>query len=193
MTDWKTMPVPESALPRQTVEAHPKFRAFVDALAQLKPKQRAFVRALPAAHYVPAAAARDLKARGMRGVSADSAARWMSQPEVKRAVDIYRELAGEFAGIDALSVMLRVSAWADYCMELVPAYNRKGEVIGERRRDPANGLRALELLGKHTGALGRDDSAPAPRQLPAFIVGINIATPEPRPAIDVHVTEVRSD
>jgi hypothetical protein len=189
---WRTLDAPQTNLPRQAAEAHPKFRTFVDALADLSPNQRRFVRKLPECHYVPAEAARQLQAAGMRGISSDTARRWMGLPEVKRAVEVYKELAGEFAGVDALSVMLRVSAWADYCAEIVPIFGKKGEMVGERRRDPANGLRALELLGRHTGALGKEDAQQTARLLPAFIVGINIAAPE-RPAIDVQVTEVRSD
>jgi len=151
--DWLDI----SGVPRGIVEANPKFHALVAAFEKLDPDQQTFVQALPAAHYVAAQALRNLQAKGMQ-ISERTVYRWMSAPEVKRAIDAHRDLAGEFAGIDALSVMLRVSAWADYCFEEVDLFSRDGKPLGRGKRDAVNGLKALELLGKHTRAIGPESS-----------------------------------
>jgi len=162
--DWlDTCDYPVAKLPREVVESNPKYRALVQALAPLSPNQKSYVRALPAAHYIPAHALMNLQAAGMK-ISERTVYRWQSDPTVQQAVALYREVASNFAGIDALSVMLRVSAWADYCEELIPATDNNGNPVlmeGKpvlKKRDVVNGLKALELLGKHTNALGKDSA-----------------------------------
>ena len=176
LIDWLDTVPAHDGVPRKELVANPRYQELVQAFACLTPAQRTFVRALPAAHYVPLQAVKALKAAGMK-ISDRTAYRWMSDSHVKRAIDVYRALAGEFAGVDALSVMLRVSDWARYCAEEVPELDSEGNQTGRtRRRDAANGLKALELLGKHTKALGAD-SGPVARQLPAFAVIVNAAQP----------------
>lgn len=199
--DWLNIDHPVVALDRDVVESNPKYAALVKALTPLSPNQKSYVRALPAAHYVPAQALKNLQAAGMK-ISERSVYRWQSDPAVRQAVALYRELASDFAGIDALSVMLRVSAWAAYCEELIPATDNNGNpllVDGKpvlKKRDVANGLKALELLGKHTHALGKDSEAPnAP---PPTGPGLNItfihnAAPQPvriGEVVDAEVIEV---
>jgi hypothetical protein len=180
--DWLNTDSPVVKLDRAIVESNPRYLALVRAFEPLSPNQKSYVRALPAAHYVPAQALKALQAAGMK-ISERTVYRWQTDPAVKQAVALYRELASDFAGIDALSVMLRVSAWAAYCEELVPATDNNGNpltVDGKpvlKKRDVANGLKALELLGKHTHALGKESETTTARQLPAFVVGINVQTP----------------
>jgi hypothetical protein len=184
LDDWMNIDqLPVVGIPRDVVEANPKYQALVAAFEDLTPKQQEFVRAMPAASYVAATCLKHLQARGS-SVSERTVYRWLSDEKVKRAIDLHRELAANFAGIDALSVMLRVSEWCAYCEELIPTTDNNGNQIlvdGKpvlRKRDVVNGLKALELLGKHTHALGNDrDDAPIRRQLPAFIVGVQIQTP----------------
>jgi hypothetical protein len=155
--DWLNIDSPVVKLDRAVVESNPKYQALVKAFEPLSPSQKDYVRALPAAHYVPAHALKALQAAGMK-ISERTVYRWQTDPAVKQAVACYRELASDFAGIDALSVMLRVSAWADYCFEEVELFSRDGKPLGRGKRDAVNGLKALELLGKHTKAIGPDAS-----------------------------------
>jgi hypothetical protein len=181
--DWMSidqLPMPAVGIPQDVIEETPEYRRAVKAFSALPKNQQEFVRAMPAAHYVAAKALANLKARGST-LSERTVYRWLADPKVKAAIDLQREVVGAFAGIDPLSVMLRVARWADYCEELVPAVDNNGGQIlinGEpvlKKRDVVNGLKALELLGKHTHALGPTaDDAPTRRQLPAFIVGVQI-------------------
>jgi hypothetical protein len=194
--DWLDI----TGIPRNVVEANPKFQALVEAFEKLEPEQQAFVQALPAAHYVAAQAMRDLQARGVQ-LSERTVYRYMSSPAVKRAVDAHRDLAGDFAGIDALSVMLRVSAWADYCFEEVDLFSRDGKPLGRGKRDAVNGLKALELLGKHTRALGPESNTTnitnnAPAQFVYKIItceGTEKQLAAAGTVIDVEAKEVKSD
>lgn len=182
--DWLAkMPAPsKTAIPREVLERNPRFNLLVEALADLTPKERKYVRLLPSANYIPKAVLRMMQAEGVK-VSEPSIYRWASDPLVQRAVEIQRQLAGEFSGIDALSVILRINEWAAYCAETIDVLDANGNKIGERRRDPANGLKALELLAKHTGALGKEEQAQV-REGPGLVIQIN-ATPQQKPAIDV--------
>jgi hypothetical protein len=196
--DWLDI----SGIPRNVVEANPKFQALVEAFEKLEPEQQAFVQALPAAHYVAAQAMRNLQAKGVQ-ISERTVYRYMSSPAVKRAIDAHRDLAGDFAGIDALSVMLRVSAWADYCFEEVDLFSRDGKPLGRGKRDAVNGLKALELLGKHTKAIGPDSSTTnitnnAPAQFVYQIISSKEGISPKQIAgsgavIDAEVTEVSKD
>lgn len=171
--DWLNidqLPVPAVGIPQDVIEANPAYQKLVKAYDALEPEQQEFVRALPAANHVARTALRNMQARGVQ-LSERTIYRWMTDPKVKFAIDLQRELASNFAGIDPLSTMLRVVAWADYCEELVPSTDNNGNpllVDGKpvlKKRDVANGLKALELLGRHTKALGSDE---APRtQAPA--------------------------
>jgi hypothetical protein len=200
--DWLNIDSPPVKIDRAVVEASPQYQALVKAFAPLSPSQRDYVRSLPEAHYVPARVLKNLQARGMK-ISPRTVYRWQTDPAVKYAVACYRELASEFAGIDALSVMLRVSAWAEYCEELVPMTDNNGHPVLDadgkptlKKRDVANGLKALELLGRHTKAIGPESAGNTSnqRQLPAFVIGVNIQTAPTKPeAIDVQITEVPSE
>jgi hypothetical protein len=167
--DWMNLDqLPTVGIPQDVVEANPKYQALVASFRALDKKQQEFVRAMPAAQYVAAKALVMLKARGST-ISERTIYRWLSDPKVKLAIDLHRELAGNFAGIDALSVMLRVVAWCDYCEEVVPVF-KDGVEIGTQKRDPSNGLKALELLGKHTHALGKVEESTQRREGPGLVV-----------------------
>lgn len=199
--DWLSIDQPPVKLDRKSVESNPKYHALVQALAPLNPNQKDYVRALPAAHYVPAQALRNLQAAGMK-ISERSVYRWQTDPAVQQAVAKYRELASDFAGIDALSVMLRVSAWADYCFEEVELFSRDGKPLGRGKRDASNGLKALELLGKHTRAIGPESANTtinnhAPAQFVYQIISSKEGAETKRiegsaSVIDANVTEVTS-
>jgi hypothetical protein len=201
--DWLSIDVPSVKVPKAVVENSPKYQALVAALVPLSPKQKSYVRALAAAHYVPAQALKKLQAAGME-ISERTIYRWQTDDKVKRAVALYREAASEFAGIDSLSVMLRVSAWADYCFEEVDLFSRDGKPLGRGKRDAVSGLKALELLGKHTGAIKPADnrSTTINNNAPAQFVYQIVSSKEGAPAeqiagsgavIDVEVKEVPKD
>lgn len=187
--DWMNLDqLPAVGIPQDAVEANPKYQALQAAIAELNPQQQEFVYAMPVAHFVAAKALRNMKAAGS-DIGERTMERYATDPAVKRVIDMYREFAGSVAGIDALSVMLRVEAWADYCEELVPTTDNNGAVLLDkdgsprmRKRDIANGLKALELLGRHTKALGNDSETAATQARPGPGLSItfihNVAAPQ---------------
>lgn len=165
------LPVPFEGIPQDVIEANPMYQKLVAAYDALEPEQQEYVRALPAADYVARTALRHLQERGVK-LSERTVYRWMTDEKVKLAVGLQRELASNFAGVDPVAVMLRVVRWLDYSEELVAVTDNNGAVIFDkdgqqrmRKRDPATAIKCLEMLGRHTKAIGGDE---APRtQAPA--------------------------
>jgi len=187
---------PRKNLPAR-LEKSPKYPDLVRAMHALNWRQRKFVRLLPKANYVAAVALSMLPE-----VSRASVYRWVNSDKVKAAIALQMEVAGEIAGIDATRVVLQIADWAQYCREEVQLYSRDGKPLGVGRRDAANGLRALEMLAKHTGVIKPADNRStvinnnAPAQFVYKIItceGTEKQLAAASTVIDVEATEVKSD
>jgi len=161
--------LPAVQIPGEELKRNPQFRELQIAMVGLTAKQKLYVRALPGCHYIPSQALKYLQAQGVK-ISERSVYRFHTDPAVKAAVACYRQLAGQYVGIDPLAIMLRIEAWASYCEEETMRYSRDGKELGTGRRDPVNGLKALELLGKHVGALAPDESLRPAQAGPALVM-----------------------
>lgn len=132
------------SLPSQIEQvAYEKLQAVKD----LPPDKRAFVLAF--ADYAPIGAA----AR-RAGVTRQEALEFLDDTDVQLALQMCRDPASRAIGVGLQWQLTKSKEIVDYGTELDIAYDKNGNEIGERMKDAFNAVKALELIGKLTGAIG---------------------------------------
>lgn len=145
----------------------PALRSDLDkSLDMLSKKQQRFLRAWAEHSFVANHAIAALENSGQWAPHRRTIARWKQNPDFVRAVDTWKALVLEMAGVDAASVVARVNDLALYNSEKI---TDEGKV---RMRDANASLAALRLLMPYVGLAdkGRNDDLPS---VPSFQIIVN--------------------
>jgi hypothetical protein len=175
--EWMRLEPDDRALVKRKLEEDPAFSEVIAALKGLPAPQRTFMACFSRAHFDPVMARKLYKRLTGRVLSGRKLAQWMEDPAFKGAVAKTEELAARAVGVSPANVL---SSLADI----------RRRNLG---KDDRTAMIALELIGKHLRMWrSAEDQQAGGKQLPAFVVSVNIATPEPRPAVDVAFHEVKN-
>jgi hypothetical protein len=168
-----------------------KYQGMVAALKQCSPKQRAYLNALQEACFDEDVARKALADKGTR-VSRYTVRKWELEPSFTQALRDAVEYTLAANAVSQVGVVAQLQRAVRVNGALVKCKTEHG-VEYEKFVDAAALNTALDRLAKRLGML-KSDEAPASRQLPAFVVGINIqqSPAAPKDVIDVKVTEVPS-
>ncbi len=175
--DWLNIEEPKTPA-RDLVKQDPAFMALVEHTKTLTAQQRNFLVCYSASHYDPVLACQRYAETFRRKLSPRKLASWLrDDPNFGKAIQMREELAARATGVSAANVLS--------CLADIRRRN-----LG---KDDRAAMKALEMIGKHLRMFKVFDEAPTNRQLPAFVVGVQIqqAAPAlPADAITVKVTEV---
>lgn len=168
-----------------------KYRGMVEALTKCSPKQRLYLNALQEACFDEDAARKALADKGTR-VSRYVIRKWEAEPFFTQALRDAVEYTLAANAVSQVGIVAQLQRAVRVNGALVKRKTEDG-VEYEAFVDAGALNTALDRLAKRLGML-KSDEAPASRQLPAFVVGVNIQTNPTAapPAIDVKVTEVPS-
>jgi hypothetical protein len=81
---------------------------------------------------------------------------WLENQHFARALELSRELVHITSGVSLANVLAEAKNVLAEALKPQPVLHQ-GRDTGFREKDLASALRAIELLGKHVGAWGRDD------------------------------------
>jgi hypothetical protein len=170
-----TEPAPPA---RDLITQDPQFQALTEHTKTLTAQQRNFLVCYGSSHYDPVLACERYERMFKRTLSQRKLVKWLrDDPNFGKAIQMREELAARAAGISAANVL--------DCLADIRRRN-----LGT---DDRAAMQALEMIGKHLRMFKVFDEAPGQRNLPAFVVGIQIQqTPAPGQVIDAKVIEVPS-
>jgi len=152
-----------------------KFAALTTALKKCSPKQRVFLLALQENCFDEKAAHKALADKGTR-VSWHAVRKWRdSEPWFVEAQRHAIDYALAATGVSHVGVLAQLMRAVRVNGATVKRKTDTGEEY-EQFVDATNLLHALDKLGKRVKMFATDDDAPARRQLPAFIVGVQVQT-----------------
>jgi hypothetical protein len=176
--DWLNVEPETSA--RDLIKQDPAFSALVEHTKTLTAQQRNFLVCYSASHYDPVLACQRYAETFKRKLSPRKLASWLrDDPNFGKAIQMREEMAARAAGVSAANVL--------DCLADIRRRN-----LG---KDDRAAMQALEMIGKHLRMFKTEENTASQRQLPAFVVGINIqqSPAAPKDVIDVKVTEVPSE
>lgn len=174
--DWLNVEPETSA--RDLIKQDPQFSALVEHTKTLTAQQRNFLVCYSASHYDPVLACQRYLETFKRKLSAHKLAAWLrDDPNFGKAIQMREEMAARAAGVSAANVL--------DCLADIRRRN-----LG---KDDRAAMQALEMIGKHLRMFRAADEAPSTRQLPAFVVGVQIQQTAPVDTVNVKVIEVPSN
>lgn len=163
---------------RDLVKQDPQFAELVEHTKTLTAQQRNFLVCYSASHYDPELACKRYAEVFNRKLTQRKLASWLrDDPNFGKAISMREEIAARACGVSPANVLS--------CLADIRRRN-----LG---KDDRAAMQALEMIGKHLRMFKVFDEAPANRQLPAFVVGVQIQQTAPAPPVDaitVKVTEV---
>lgn len=168
--------------PRETAKElalrDPQFSELVEHTKTLTAQQRNFLVCFSASHYDPVLAIERYRETFKRKLTQRRLASWLhDDPNFAKAIQMREEIAARAAGVSAANVL--------DCLADIRRRN-----LG---KDDRCAMQALEMIGKHLKMFKVADETPGgQRNLPAFVVGVQIQTVQ-QPAVDVKVVEVKQD
>jgi hypothetical protein len=176
--DWLDI---EPTVPaRDLIKQDPAFHALTEHTKTLTAKQRNFLVCYSASHYNPVLACQKYLQTFKRKLSQRKLAAWLrDDPNFGKAIQMREEMAARAAGVSAANVL--------DCLADIRRRN-----LGT---DDRAAMQALEMIGKHLRMFKVEDAQSTQRQLPAFIVGVQIQQVQqhaPVEAINVKFKEVPS-
>ncbi|HEY2858792.1 MAG TPA: hypothetical protein VGJ21_10280 [Terracidiphilus sp.] len=174
--DWLDIEPKPSA--RDLIKQDPQFSELVEHTKTLTAQQRNFLVCYSASHYDPVLACKKYLEVFKRKLSQRQLAAWLrDDPNFGKAIQMREEMAAKAAGVSAANVL-----------DCLADIRRRNMGTDDRAA-----MQALEMIGKHLRMFRAADEAPSARQLPAFIVGVQIQQAAPVGAVNVQVTEVPHD
>lgn len=135
----------------------PKLVKYIHAARRLMPKQRMFIRALVQSGRNVRAALSLYNARAVTQLSFGQVMSWMRTPEYMEVLRAAQDHFLNLAGIDPKDQLLKAVKVFDEAMTPAPILH-KGKHTGYFEQDRANALRALEHVGRLTGATKEADT-----------------------------------
>lgn len=170
-------PQPAQELQPAVSEAAETRRELVLALRQLDGDQRVFLEELVEESFDVKRAIKATRARGFQCSRQRLERKWMHQPEFSRALDRLKDYGALSIGISKTALLARLLKLADDCRALVTVLDKNDNAI-TRPVDAQAARHTLETIAKISGVL-RDEQRDARQTLPAFVVGIQVSTPNP--------------
>jgi hypothetical protein len=168
--DWLEISPP--TLPA-IVNDEAKYQGMVAALQRCSPKQRLYLNELQTACFDEDAARKTLADKGVR-ISRHRIRSWENEPSFTQALRDSIEYSLAAAAVSQVGVVAQLQRAVRVNGALVKCQTEHGEPY-EKFVDAAALNTALDRLAKRLGML-KTDEAPAQRQLPAFVVGIQVQT-----------------
>ena len=177
--DWLDQDVEPTVPARDLIKQDPAFQALTEHTKTLTAQQRNFLVCYSASHYDPVLACHRYHETFKRKLSQRKLASWLrDDPSFGKAIQMREELAARAAGVSAANVL--------DCLADIRRRN-----LGT---DDRAAMQALDMIGKHLRMFKTEETQSTQRQLPAFIVGIQIQqAPAPAQVIDATVIEVKQD
>lgn len=162
MSDLDWLDIEPDVTARDLVKQDPQFAALVEHTKTLTAQQRNFLVCYSASHYDPVLACKRYVDTFKRKLSTRKLAVWLrDDPNFGKAIQMREEIAAAAAGVSAANVL--------DCLADIRRRN-----LG---KDDRAAMQALEMIGKHLRMFRpADETASTQRQLPAFIVGVQIQT-----------------
>ncbi len=176
-TDWLDISPPR--LPA-IVNDESKYQGMVAALKLCSPKQRLYLNALQESCFDEDVARKTLADKGTR-VSRYAIRKWELEPCFTQALRDAVEYSLAANAVSQVGVVAQLQRAVRVNGALVKCRTEHGAEY-EKFVDAAALNTALDRLAKRLGML-KTDEAPANRQLPAFVVGINVQTPPGHPVM----------
>jgi hypothetical protein len=139
------------------VGANPKHLKAIHAARRLMPRQRVFIRALIQSNRNVQLALKLYNGRSVTKLSFGQVMSWMRIPEYLEVLNAAQEHFLDLAGIDPKAQLFRAVKVFDEAMTPAPILY-KGAHTGYFEQDRANGMRALEHIGRLTGATKEADT-----------------------------------
>lgn len=90
------------------------------------------------------------------GISRLDAMDFLDDADVVTALRMCRDPASRAIGVGMQYQLTKAKEIIEYGMEQAPTFDKFGNPIGERMKDAFNGVKALELLAKITGTIGKE-------------------------------------
>lgn len=178
MSDEDWLDIEPRPTARDLIKQDPQFSELVEHTKSLTAQQRNFLVCYSASHYDPVLACRKYAEVFKRQLSQRKLAAWLrDDPNFGKAIQMREEMAAKAAGVSAANVL--------DCLADIRRRN-----LGT---DDRAAMAALEMIGKHLRMFKTEDAQTSQRQLPAFIVGVQIQQAAPVSAVNVQVTEVPHD
>lgn len=192
MSDDNWLDISPPKLPA-IVNDESKYQGMVAALKRCSPKQRLYLNALQEACFDEDVARKALADKGTR-VSRYVIRKWEIEPAFTQALRDAVEYSLAANAVSQVGVVAQLQRAVRVNGSLVKCKTEDGAEY-EKFVD-ANALNtALDRLAKRLGML-KSDEVSTSRNLPAFVVGVQIQQTAPLPAVDaitVKVTEVTSN
>jgi hypothetical protein len=175
--EWLRLSDDDRQLVRGKMMEDPAWGELITTLKALPAPQRSFLSVYSKSHFdMQTARARYRELTG-RTLSTKKLNSWLQDANFQAAVAKSEELVAKAVGISQANVL----------SSLAEIRNRN---MGA---DDRTAMIALELIGKHLKMWRPpEDQQAGGKQLPAFIVGVQISTPE-HSAVDVEFHEVKRD
>jgi hypothetical protein len=175
--NWLEIDEPKTSA-RDLIKQDPQFSALVEHTKTLTAQQRNFLVCYSASHYDPVLACQKYAETFKRKLSQRKLAVWLcDDPNFGKAIQMREEMAARAAGVNAANVL--------DCLADIRRRN-----LG---KDDRAAMQALEMIGKHLRMFKTEDAPTTNRQLPAFVVGIQIQQAAPVETISAKVIEVKQD
>jgi hypothetical protein len=166
-----------------------KYQGMVAALKQCSPKQRLYLNALQEACFDEDVARKALAEKGTR-VSRYAVRKWELEPCFTQALRDAVEYTLAANAVSQVGVVAQLQRAVRVNGRTIKCKTEDGQEY-EKFVDAPALLTALDRLAKRLGML-KSDEAPTSRQLPAFVVGIQIQqTAAPGQVVDAKVIEVK--
>lgn len=134
-----------------------KYIRVIHAARRLMPKQRVFIRALVQSARNVRTALNLYNARNVTPLSFGQVMSWMRTPAYLEVLKAAQEHFLDLAGIDPKDQLFKTVKVFDEAMTPVPILF-KGKPTGYYEQDRANAMRALEHVGRLTGATKEADT-----------------------------------
>jgi hypothetical protein len=134
-----------------------KYVKVIHAARRLMPKQRVFIRAMIQSARNVRTALNLYNARNAAPLSFGQVMSWMRTPEYLEVLKAAQEHFLDLAGIDPKDQLFKAVKVFDEAMTPAPILH-KGKHTGYFEQDRANALRALEHVGRLTGATKEADT-----------------------------------
>lgn len=186
--DWLDISPPK--LPA-IVDDDDKYRSMVAALKGCSPKQRLYISALQEACFDEDVARKALADKGTR-ISRQITRKWEAEPSFRRALSDAVEYTLAANAVSQVGVVAQLQRAVRVNGRTIKCKTEDGQEY-ERFVDASALNTALDRLAKRLGMLKSDENPSGLRNLPAFVVGVQIqqVAPAPKDAITVEVKEVK--
>lgn len=175
--DWLNIDDAPRESARELALRDPQFAELIEHTKTLTAQQRNFLVCFSASHYDPVLACERYRETFKRQLTPRKLASWLrDDANFAKAIEMREEIAARACGVSPANVLS--------CLADIRRRN-----LG---KDDRVALQALEAIGKHLKMFRAVDETPGgQRNLPAFVVGVQIQTAQP--PVEVTVVEVKHD